>query len=790
MRDSTFREAHVRLAAASALAFAIASLGSSAAAQVPVVERLEPTSGPVGSQVVMVGRGFPADMRIELGGTPLQVTERLPNRVTFVIAPGARSGRLSLHLGRIVALGPQFVVTEAAQAPQIDSFTPISGPPGTEVVLSGRDFSPRTSENVVTLGGVRVPLRSASPFSLRVIIPVGAPSGPFVVSVAGREGRSAGSFAVSVGVTITDFQPRAGGPGSRVTLSGSGFSPRTAANRVSLNGSLIRVESASETQLVVVIPAGATSGPFVVDVRGAGQAQSTIPFQVTAAAPVVASIAPDRGLPGQRVRIVGASFGTDPAAVRVALGPVQVPVRAVSPRLLVVEIPQGAASGPFTVTVAGVAAASPVFTVLQGLAIADFQPRTGGPGTEVRISGTGFDPTPTRNLVTIGRVPQLVLAASPQELRVRISGTQSGPIRVSVPGSGTTVSSFPFVLTTPPVLARFEPLAALPGAEVTLHGSGFGERVSLVTITLAGRPVPIRSLQNDRIVVSLPAGATSGRFRVTVQLQGTVESGSDFVVLQQTTITSVSPTQAPVGAVLTLTGTGFDPDPRRLTVTFTGGRAVRPTASSPQQLQVTVPRGAQSGPITVTVADGRTATSGYFDVLVPPRILSVAPGAGPIGTRVTITGTGFAARTARGAVRIGAIEMPVESLSETQIVVTVPPAATSGRITVTIGDLRPALGPLFRVTAPPPPPPEPLTVTALVPQCMRGGCRVTFRGTGFSARLADNRVRFGHLPCRVVAVTLTELAIELPQAPGTAQFRVDVRGRGSFVVPPPFTITP
>lgn len=773
----------------------IVALSESAAfAQAPIVERVEPPSGSPGTSVVLVGRNFPPDVQVELGGVALQVTQRLPNRVTVVIAPTARSGILMLRSGGMTFRGPTFRVADAPQAPQIDSFTPAAGPPGTEVTITGRNFSPRVTENSVLLGNVTVPIRAASPFSLRVTIPPGAPSGPFLVRVNGVETRSAGGFQVLAGVSISDFQPRAGGPGTRVTITGSGFSPRLPFNRVSLNGSIIRIEAASATQLLVVIPPTATTGPFTVDVRGAGQTVSSFPFTVTAPAPVVTGLAPDRGRPGMRVRIVGEGFGTDPNAIRVMLGAVPVPVRAVSPRMLVVEIPPNAGSGSFAVTVGTQTVASPVFTVMVGVAVTDFQPRTGPVGTEVRILGTGFDPTPTRNVVLIGRTPQLVLAASPTELRVRIGGTQSGPLRVSVSNSGTALTPAPFVITTPPQIVRFDPVRGLAGSEVTLFGSGFGDRLSLVSVTLGGRPVAVRSVANDRIGVTIPPNAVTGRFRVTVQLQGVVESSSDFEVLAPLVVTAVRPAQAPVGAEISLVGSGFDPEPRNVMLLFTGGRRAPARASSPQEIRVRVPAGAQSGPITVVLRDTRTTTSGFFEVIAPPRITRIEPLQGSPGTRVTITGSGFAARTAQGSVRIGNQEMAVESLTDTQIVATIPMTARTGRISLTIANLPVAIGPRFTVTAAvivtPVAPPGGLTVTAITPECTRPGCRVTFTGAGFHRELRFNRVLFGATPCRVVGLTPTTLVIELPPTPGTAQFTIEVRRAARFVVPPPFTITP
>ncbi len=74
-------------------------------------------------------------------------------------------------------------------------------------------------------------------------------------------------------------------------------------------------------------------------------------------------------------------------------------------------------------------------------------------------------------------------------------------------------------------------------------------------------------------------------------------------------ITSINPTTAPVSSTVAITGTQFNATPASNTVTFGGNVAATVVAATPTQLVVTVPAGAQNGPITVTTGAGQTATS-------------------------------------------------------------------------------------------------------------------------------------------------------------------------------------
>jgi len=85
-----------------------------------------------------------------------------------------------------------------------------------------------------------------------------------------------------------------------------------------------------------------------------------------------------------------------------------------------------------------------------------------------------------------------------------------------------------------------------------------------------------------------------------------------------TSITSISPTTAPAGTTIAITGTNFNSTPASNVVTF-GTVAATVVSSKPTQLVVTVPVNA-GNPITVT-ANGQTATfSGQFTIGNKPVI--------------------------------------------------------------------------------------------------------------------------------------------------------------------------
>jgi len=154
------------------------------------------------------------------------------------------------------------------------------------------------------------------------------------------------------------------------------------------------------------------------------------------------------------------------------------------------------------------------------------------------------------------------------------------------------------------------------------------------------------------------------------------------------TISSFSPTSGLIGITVTLNGTNFDTTPANNGVTFNGTAAVV-TASTATSITTTVPVGATTGKISVTVNCVAVQSAADFTVggAVAPTITSFAPVSGPVGTTVTITGTNFSSTPANNIVYFGATQAVVTAATATQLTVTVPVGATYQPISVLVNGL-------------------------------------------------------------------------------------------------------
>lgn len=112
-------------------------------------------------------------------------------------------------------------------------------------------------------------------------------------------------------------------------------------------------------------------------------------------------------------------------------------------------------------------------------------------------------------------------------------------------------------------------------------------------------------------------------------LEYVYDANGNLVEIRRTSINGIaifglSPQQGPVNSTVTIQGQGFSATPAANDVRFNGTAATVLSAST-SSLTVTVPTGATTGPITVTVAEQTATSSQPFTVVALPVVSSVTP---------------------------------------------------------------------------------------------------------------------------------------------------------------------
>ena len=177
-------------------------------------------------------------------------------------------------------------------------------------------------------------------------------------------------------------------------------------------------------------------------------------------------------------------------------------------------------------------------------------------------------------------------------------------------GRGTSSSPPP-----PPGISSLSPSSGAVGAAVTITGTNFGTAQGTSSVTFNGIAATPTSWNATSIVVTVPAGATTGN--VVVAVNDLPSPGAAFTVLPTPSISSLSPSSAAVGAPVTITGANFGATQGTSVVTF-NGTAATATGWSAASITASVPAGATTGNVVVTASG--VASAGAAFTVVPVSI--------------------------------------------------------------------------------------------------------------------------------------------------------------------------
>ncbi|MDB6131272.1 MAG: domain, repeat protein [Verrucomicrobiales bacterium] len=482
-----------------------------------------------------------------------------------------------------------FLATGIVSAQSISGISPKYATAGTTVVITGNGFSPGTL--VVTFGGGAIASASApASTQINATVPANAQNGPIGVKVNGNQVFSVDSFTVvGAGPYVDSFTPNVGSPGTTVTLTGLHLAGVT---QVKFNNVLAGFSPpASDTQLLVSVPNGVTSGPITVTTPQ-GSYSTTLLFYVP---PKITSFSPTQGRAGTNVTIIGTNF-TGATAVRfnnVNASSFNV----INSTQIVAVVPPSVTTGPVTVVApAGSFPTTANFFILP--TINSFTPGSGDPGTSVVISGINLSGHP---VVQFNGVNATVTASNSTSITVTAPNSVSGPISLQTT-NGSTSSSLNFHYAS--FITGFDPIAAPLGIPVTIVGNNFLDATA-VTFS-SGVSASFSILDNTRIEAVVPAGAVSGPVSVTTP-RNTSSSPGPFYL--PPSVTGVNPTHAEGGTSIVISGGNFL---GASSVTINGA-ATTIQAVSNTQITTILPSNATSGNLLITTPGGNIAIAFTVD---------------------------------------------------------------------------------------------------------------------------------------------------------------------------------
>jgi YD repeat-containing protein len=172
-------------------------------------------------------------------------------------------------------------------------------------------------------------------------------------------------------------------------------------------------------------------------------------------------------------------------------------------------------------------------------------------------------------------------------------------------------------------------------------------------------------------------------------------------------------------------------------------------------------------------------------------IIRFDPGSGPIGSQVTISGTGFSATPGENIVQFNGAIASVSSASATQLSVTVPNGATTGPLSVTTAASAATSLNSFTITDSGALP----AITSFSPSIGLAGTAVSVTGNNFDSVLNNNELSFNISRARASSGTTTSLAVAVPSPATSGHIAIRTpAGKAAssdyfFVPPPPYSVS-
>lgn len=344
------------------------------------IDSLSSTIGVVGKTIEIYGNGFDpfGSSVVKFNGVQAVVTDCHPitgplgnsasNQLTCTVPAGATTGAVTVD----TATGPIFTVESFYISNVYVKYDNMI--PGAPIEIQGEGFSPVSSNNIVKINNVSVPISSckADGTGITVYLPTNLISGSATISVT--IGTITKTKTITIMPSVTGLTPTFGYAGTSLTIKGNGFG---STNIVKFDAIQAVVTSSDNKSITCIVPSGINTFKCGVLVNSNGVTQS-MNWDTTNnrsfilnfnPAPVIESLNPNSGAPGSSFVINGygpSAYYSTISLNTVKLNGVNLEILSSinSGQYLKCVLPTGATTGSVTVTLNGLISNGVTFTVV------------------------------------------------------------------------------------------------------------------------------------------------------------------------------------------------------------------------------------------------------------------------------------------------------------------------------------------------------------------------------------------------------------------------------------------
>jgi RHS repeat-associated protein len=610
----------------------------------PSITSLSVTSGVVGTAVTITGTSFVATQgsgTVSFNGTLASVTSWSATSIAVTVPSGATTGNVVVFASGVNSNGKTFDVT-----PVISSLSPTTGAVGAAVTIAGTSFGPSQGTSTVKFNGTAATGTSWSATSIAVTVPSGATTGNVVVNTGVNSNGS--SFTVVSAPVISSLSTTSGPVGAAVTVTGSNFGSTQGSGTVNFNGTAATVTNWGAASIHVTVPSGATTGNVVVFASGVNSNGSSFTVLPT---PSITSLSIASGMVGEVVTVTGTNFGSTQGTSTVTFNGTAATASSWNATSIVTKVPSGATTGNVVVTLQGVGSNGATFTVT-------LIP-TGWSDTDIGAVGLAGSSSYANETFTINASGQGVFTTADeihfvyQPLSgdgsisarvVSLTGSSSPPAGVMIRETLNTgaTSAFTAYRSSTIYFVNRATTGATSSYQTGASGAPLpywvgivraGNEFSSYTSSDGVNWVQIGTTQTINMAQNVYMGLAASSDDNTSLSTSTFDNVSiNTLSVPAPAITTISATTGPIGSQVVITGSGFGASQNGSLVTL-NAQPVTINSWSSTSITTTIPSGATSGPLLVSVAPSMNDSNSFFFTVTSQPLPSgwLDQDIGPIG---------------------------------------------------------------------------------------------------------------------------------------------------------------
>lgn len=407
---------------------------------------------------------------------------------------------------------------------EASSVFPSFGKTGDTLIIKGKNFDVNPANNIVTFNGSTAGVISATSTQLKVVVPSNISIDYYYnnsIDIKVRTGNQVVELndAFTLTPSPTSFSPNHGTWSSTITIYGSG-----------INNCIIYFNDIPYTignsyysgSVSVQVPSGVNTKTFRLYIEKYGKKVEVPGGPFTMDNLKVNNVSPARCFPGTTVSLTGSAFNPSISKNRVYLGDQLITLTpSYYTSILQFSVPSSISEGKYNLSVSNGIDSISLLNQLEILRpeITDISPDSAYANTKFSITGRNFLLS-SGAYVYFDSYSTYCTVQDSTVLKGTVPNIEPGTYKVSFTTGNFTVKSPTNFKILAPVLTSITPASGAANSAVIINGNGFGTSTSNISVYFGSLQTTPMSVTNTQINVKVPSGVTSGKWMVSVKVNG------------------------------------------------------------------------------------------------------------------------------------------------------------------------------------------------------------------------------------------------------------------------------